>query len=66
MGIRPEDRAFSKDRELAASAGRKGGLALPAEKRAFSRNRELAAECGRRGGLAKSMNARKNSNDADA
>ena len=29
--IKPENRAFSRDRELAAKAGRKGGLRSPLE-----------------------------------
>jgi general stress protein YciG len=43
-------RSFSKDRKLAAAAGRKGGKALKPEQRTFHQNREFAAECGRKGG----------------
>jgi general stress protein YciG len=45
-----EKRSFSKDHELAATAGRKGGQSVPAEERSFSKNRGLAAEAGREGG----------------
>jgi general stress protein YciG len=50
--IPPEKRTFSKDRELAKSAGRAGGVATPGEKRTFSTNRELAMVAGRKGGAA--------------
>ncbi len=43
-------RSFSKDRTLAAAAGRKGGQSVPAESRSFSRNHALAAAAGRQGG----------------
>jgi general stress protein YciG len=43
-------RSFSKNRKLAAEAGRKGGLSVPNEKRSFSQNRKLAAEAGQKGG----------------
>ena len=46
-------RAFSKDRTLAAEAGRRGGKAVPTEKRSFSRDPELASKAGRKGGLAR-------------
>ena len=47
----PEDkRSFSRNRGLAASAGRQGGLNVPDENRSFSRNRDLAAQAGRKGG----------------
>ncbi|MGB6487596.1 MAG: KGG domain-containing protein [Steroidobacteraceae bacterium] len=45
-------RSFSQNRELAATAGRKGGQSVPDEKRSFSQNPELAAEAGRKGGQA--------------
>jgi len=46
-----EKRSFSRDPELAASAGRKGGNSVPAEQRSFSRNRALAVQAGRKGGI---------------
>jgi general stress protein YciG len=46
-----DKRTFSKDRDLAAAAGRKGGKAQRAN-RSFS-NRAFAAEAGRKGGMAK-------------
>lgn len=50
--VKPKDRSFSQDHQLAAAAGQKGGAAIPAEKRSFSKNRELAASAGRKGGCA--------------
>jgi general stress protein YciG len=47
----PETRSFSKDKVLAAEAGRKGGKAVKAANRSFSRDPALAAEAGRRGAL---------------
>ena len=47
-----EKRSFSRNRTLAAEAGRKGGQNLPNENRSFSRNRDLAAKAGRKGGNA--------------
>jgi len=47
-----EKRSFSRNRTLAAEAGRKGGQNLPNENRSFSRNRDLAAQAGRKGGQA--------------
>ena len=46
-----EKRSFSRNRNLAAEAGRKGGQSVRPEARSFSReNRELAAQAGRKGG----------------
>lgn len=45
-------KSFSKDRALAAEAGRKGGSSVPAHKRTFSTDRELALRAGRAGGQA--------------
>lgn len=45
-------RSFSQNRELAARAGRKGGMNTSPENRSFFRNRELASTSGRKGGLA--------------
>jgi len=56
QSVAPENRSFSKDRTLAARAGRKGGMAVESDKRAYSRDRELAAEAGRAGGKASSRN----------
>lgn len=50
--VAPENRSFSKDKALAARAGRIGGMAVDSDKRAYSRDRELAAEAGRAGGRA--------------
>jgi general stress protein YciG len=54
-GVPPEKRSFSKNRELAAVAGRKGGEAVPASERSFSQNRELAAAAGRKGGESRAL-----------
>jgi hypothetical protein len=48
--VRDNQRSFSKDRELAAAAGRKGGLSVPAEKRSFFTDRKLASRAGKQGG----------------
>lgn len=45
----PEKRSFSQDRELARTAGRKGGLNSGGN---FARDPARAAEAGRKGGLA--------------
>lgn len=50
--VAPENRSFSKDRTLAARAGKKGGMAVESDKRAYSKDRALAAEAGRAGGKA--------------
>lgn len=47
-----ESRSFSRDRTLAANAGRKGGQATPPEKRSFSLDNQLAGHAGRKGGHA--------------
>jgi general stress protein YciG len=47
--VNPEDRSFSKDRDLAAEAGRKGGHESGGN---FAHDRQRAAEAGRRGGQA--------------
>ena len=49
-GVPPDERSFSKDRELASEAGRKGGQSVPQEERSFSKDHELASEAGRKGG----------------
>jgi len=53
QGVPPEKRSFSRNRQLAADAGRKGGEAVPACERSFSQNRDLAASAGRRGGQSR-------------
>jgi len=45
-------RSFSKNSDLAASAGRKGGKSAAPESRSFFMNRELAVQAGRKGGQA--------------
>jgi uncharacterized protein len=45
-------RSFSRDRGLAAQAGRKGGESVAPQDRPFSRDRSLAANAGRKGGQA--------------
>lgn len=47
---KPKPRGFAANPELARTAGRKGGLNVPAEKRSFSANRELAKSAGKKGG----------------
>ncbi|MEJ0060803.1 MAG: KGG domain-containing protein [Terricaulis sp.] len=53
QSVPDEKRSFSKDRSLAAEAGRKGGQSVGAEARSFSQDRTLAAEAGRKGGEAR-------------
>jgi general stress protein YciG len=48
--VKPENRAFSKNRALASNAGKKGGLSVRPDKRSFSTNRKLASEAGKKGG----------------
>ena len=52
QSVPKEKRSFSKNRALAADAGRKGGQNLSDESRSFSRNRDLAVQAGRKGGHA--------------
>ncbi len=59
VGVPPEKRSYSADRNLAAEAGRKGGKSVPPEKRTFSYNKEMASKAGRKGGLAKKQNREK-------
>ncbi|MCC2104444.1 MAG: stress-induced protein, partial [Hyphomicrobiales bacterium] len=42
----------SKNPDLAAAAGRKGGTQVDPAKRSFARNPQLASEAGRKGGHA--------------
>lgn len=49
--VAKENRNFSRNRSLAAEAGRKGGLAAPSEKRAFT-DKALASSAGRKGALS--------------
>ena len=55
-GRATKNRSFSKNRELAAEAGRKGGKAVPAASRTFS-NVRIAKEAGRKGGSATQANS---------
>src|SRR5437764_1398837 len=48
--VRPEQRSFSKDRDLARTAGKVGGESIPPKKRSFSQNPGLAAIAGKKGG----------------
>lgn len=50
--IPPEKRSFSRDRDLAAAAGRKGGGSVDPARRSFSQDRDLAKTVGTKGGLA--------------
>ncbi|MGV6874002.1 KGG domain-containing protein [Pseudochelatococcus sp. B33] len=50
QSVPDEKRSFSRNRQLAAEAGRKGGRSVPDEKRSFSRDPALAAAAGRKGG----------------
>ena len=52
--VKPENRSFSQNRELAADAGKKGGSSIPPEKRAFSLDADLAKSAGTKGGSARS------------
>lgn len=51
--VKPENRSFSKNKELASAAGKIGGKNVPKEKRSFSKNKEAAAKAGRLGGITK-------------
>jgi general stress protein YciG len=55
QSVKAENRSFSKNRELAANAGKKGGMSVDPGDRAFSRDRELAREAGRRGARRKDI-----------
>jgi general stress protein YciG len=61
--LRPEQRAYSQNRELARESGRKGGRMVPPESRSFSRDPELAREAGRKGGRASRRGKAKESSD---
>lgn len=50
--VSAEKRSFSKDRALAAAAGKKGGLSVSPQTRSFTRDPALAAKAGRKGGMA--------------
>jgi general stress protein YciG len=51
--VASENRLFSKDKALAALAGKKGGGNVPYEKRAFVATKGLAALAGKKGGGAR-------------
>lgn len=46
QSVAKENRSFSRDRKLAATAGRTGGLSVPGEKRSFSQDKDLAQSAG--------------------
>jgi uncharacterized protein len=52
QSVAPEDRSFSKNRDLAVAAGKKGGKAVRDSDRSFSKDKELAQRAGRLGGSA--------------
>lgn len=60
-----EKRSFSRNRDLAASAGRKGGSNVKPEARSFSQDRELASTAGRKGGKASARTSRDRAAGAD-
>ena len=62
MAVKPENRAFSKNRALASSAGKKGGSLVKGENRTFSLDRKLAAEAGKKGRKAKTEKSAKAGN----
>jgi general stress protein YciG len=47
--VKPENRSFATNRDLASKAGRKGGAKTRPEKRAFHMDRELASRAGKKG-----------------
>jgi general stress protein YciG len=53
QSVPDEKRSFSRNRELAAAAGRKGGQSVDPSSRSFSQDRQLAAQAGRKGGEAR-------------
>ncbi len=48
ISVNAQNRAFSRDANLARSAGEKGGRSVPADKRAFSLNKSLASVAGKK------------------
>ena len=51
--VKPENRSFASNRDLAAKAGKKGGSKTRPEKRAFHIDRDLASRAGKKGGTKK-------------
>lgn len=51
--VKPENRSFASNRDLAAKAGKKGGSKHRPEKRAFHMDRDLASRAGKKGGTKK-------------
>lgn len=49
MAVKPENRAFSKDRALASRSGKKGGASVKGENRTFSLDRQFASDAGKKG-----------------
>jgi general stress protein YciG len=47
--VKPENRSFTTNRDLASKAGKKGGAKNRPEKRAFHMDRELASRAGKKG-----------------
>ena len=58
-----EKRSFSRNRDLAATAGRKGGLSVRPSMRSFSRDHELASQAGRKGGQASHKESRQSKSE---
>jgi general stress protein YciG len=52
QSVPAEKRSFSKNADLAATAGRKGGQSVDPAKRSFSIDHNLASEAGTKGGRA--------------
>lgn len=48
--LRTDQRAFSRDPQLARTAGKKGGLSVPPASRSFSQSKALARAAGIKGG----------------
>ena len=57
--VRPENRSFARNRELARVSGAKGGRNVQANKRTFSRDPTLASTAGAKGGRAPRPTAQK-------
>lgn len=53
------NRTFSKNKDLAAAAGRKGGKLVPAKRRSFAQDPLLASIAGRQGAAASIVSRRK-------
>jgi len=51
--VKPQNRSFSRDKDLAREAGKKGGKNVKPQNRTFFKNRELARSAGKSGGNPK-------------